>query len=78
MPWKPTFKEAIVTGSIAVVGYGLSVIGAGIGIGIACGRATEAMARQPELQGRIFTTFILGAAFAEALALIAFVLALIK
>jgi F-type H+-transporting ATPase subunit c len=68
----------VIAGSLSVIGYGLSVIGAGIGIGIACGRSSEAMARQPEMQGRVFTTFILGAAFAEALALIGFVLALIK
>lgn len=64
--------------STVVIGYGLAVIGAGIGIGLACSGAVGAMARQPEIQGRIFTTFILGAAFAEALALIGFVLALMK
>ena len=64
--------------SFVVIGYGLAVIGPGIGIGIAAGHACDATARQPEVQGKIFTTFILGAAFAEALALIGFVLALIK
>lgn len=64
--------------STVVIGYGLAVIGAGLGIGIACGKSAEAIARQPEMQGRIFTTFILGAAFCEALALIGFVLALMK
>lgn len=63
---------------LSVVGYGLAVIGSGIGIGIAAGKAAEATARQPEMQGKIFTTFILGAAFMEALALIGFVLALMK
>ena len=62
---------------MAVIGYGLAVIGAAISIGIFCFGATTSMARQPEIQGRVFTTFILGAAFAEALALIGFVLALI-
>ena len=56
---------------MAVIGYGLAVIGAAISIGISCFGATTSMARQPEIQGRVFTTFILGAAFAEALALIA-------
>lgn len=60
-----------------VIGYGLAVIGAGLGIGLTGLGATQATARQPEMQGRIFTTFILGAAFSEALALIGFVLALI-
>lgn len=64
--------------TLVVIGYGLAVIGPGIGIGIAAGHACDATARQPEMQGRIFTTFILGAAFAEALALIGFVLALMR
>ena len=34
-------------------------------------------ARQPELAGRLFTNFIIGAALAEALALLGFVLAFI-
>ena len=34
-------------------------------------------ARQPEVQGRLFTVFILGSAFVEALALIGFVVSLI-
>lgn len=61
-----------------VIGYGLAVIGAAIGIGIVGAGAAGAIARQPEMQGRIFTVFILGAAFCEALALIGFVLALMS
>ena len=63
---------------MSVIGYGLAVIGAGIGIGLAAYGATQGTARQPEMAGRIFTTFILGAAFVEALALIGFVLALMQ
>ena len=48
----------------------MGVIGYGLG-------ATGAMARQPEVQGRVFTVFIMGSAFGEALALIGFVVALI-
>ena len=36
------------------------------------------MARQPEIQGRAFTVFILASAFAEALGLIGFVVTLIS
>ncbi len=36
------------------------------------------MARQPEVQGRLFTVFILASAFVEALALIGFVVTLIS
>ena len=65
--------EAI-SGSIALVGYGLAAIGPGIGIGIVAGSAIEAMARQPEAAGVARTTMFLGIAFTEALALIGFVL----
>lgn len=66
-------KEDIVT----VVGYGLCVIGAAMGIGLASFGSTTSMARQPEVAGRLFTVFILSAAFIEALCLIGFVVALI-
>ena len=81
--YKPAWRAGtekggiVITGSLSVVGYGLAVIGSAIGIGIAAYGAAQATARQPEMQSKIFTTFILGAAFAEALALIGFVLALI-
>jgi len=63
---------------VTVIGYGLAVIGASIGIALAAYSASMATARQPEMQPKIFTTFILGAAFIEALGLIGFVLALMK
>ena len=53
--------------------YGLAAIGPGIGIGYIVGKAVEAMARQPEAAGMVRTTMFLGVAFAEALALIGFV-----
>ena len=62
---------------MGVIGYGLGGIGAGIGIGLAAFGATSSMARQPEMQSRLFTVFILGSAFVEALALIGFVVSLI-
>ena len=61
---------------MGVIGYGLGVIGAGLAIGLSALGATGAMARQPEVQGRVFTVFIMGSAFGEALALIGFVVAL--
>ena len=57
---------------MGVIGYGLGVIGAGLAIGL-----SALGARQPEVQGRVFTVFIMGSAFGEALALIGFVVALI-
>ena len=67
----------MVAGSLSVIGYGLGVIGAGVGIGLAAHGVAMGMARQPEMQSRLFTIFILGAAFSEALALIGLVLAFI-
>ena len=70
--------DAVVTlTALKLVGYGLAAIGPGIGIGIACYGACVATARQPELAGRLFTNFIIGAALAEALALLGFVLVFI-
>ena len=40
----------------------LTGIGGGIGIGIATGKATEAISRQPEASGKIQTNLLLGAA----------------
>ncbi|PPG54023.1 MULTISPECIES: ATP synthase F0 subunit C [unclassified Rathayibacter] len=61
---------AELTGNIATVGYGLAAIGPGIGVGIVAGKTVEAMARQPEMAGRLQTTMFLGIAFTEVLALI--------
>ena len=61
---------AELTGSIGSVGYGLAAVGPGIGVGIVAGKTVEAMARQPEMAGRLQTTMFLGIAFTEALALI--------
>jgi F-type H+-transporting ATPase subunit c len=65
----PDLKSGLKT-----IGYGLAAIGPGIGIGYLVGQSVQAMARQPEMQGQVRTTMFLGIAFAEALALIGFVL----
>ncbi|MGI6104725.1 MAG: ATP synthase F0 subunit C [Raoultibacter sp.] len=70
-------ETVLVLTTLKVVGYGLAAIGPGIGIGIACHGCCLATARQPEMQGRFFTLFIMGAALSEALALLGFVLAFI-
>ena len=49
-------------------------IGAGVGIGIATGKATEAIARQPEAEGKISKNLILGCALAEATAIYGFII----
>lgn len=64
----------VLTGGLALMGYGLAAVGPGVGIGIVVGNAITAMARQPEMAGTVRTTMFLGIAFTEALALIGFVL----
>jgi F-type H+-transporting ATPase subunit c len=65
-------------GAFAAIGAGLAAIGAGIGIGRIGGSAMEAMARQPEMQGKIQASAIVLLAFVEAVALFAVVVSLIK
>jgi F-type H+-transporting ATPase subunit c len=57
---------------------GLIVIGAGIGIGNLAGRAAEAIARQPEAGGRIFTCMIIAAALIEGVTLFALIICLLS
>ena len=56
---------------------GVTGIGAGIGIGLATAKATEAIARQPEAEGKISKTLILGCALAEATAIYGFIIGLL-
>lgn len=64
------------TGTLAAVGAGLAVVGAGIGIGLIGGSAMEAIARQPEASGDIRNNMILMAALVEGAALIAILLSI--
>ena len=67
-------------GTIIAIGAGIAVltgVGACIGIGIATGKATEAIARQPEAEGKISKTLILGCALAEATAIYGFIIGLL-
>ncbi|HBC02847.1 MULTISPECIES: ATP synthase F0 subunit C [Flavobacteriaceae] len=50
-----------------IVGAGLAVIGAGIGIGMIGGKAMEAIARQPEAYGKIQTAMLIAAALIEGI-----------
>ena len=62
-------------GSIAAIGAGLAVLGAGIGrIG---GSAVEGIARNPEASGKITTTMIIAAALIEGVALFGVVIGLL-
>lgn len=61
----------------AGIGAGLAGVGGGIGIGAIGGRACEAIARQPEAGGRIFTTMIISAALIEGFTFFAMVVCLL-
>ena len=49
------------------IGAGLAVIGVGIGIGQVGGKAMEAMARQPEMYGKLQTAMLIAAALIEGI-----------
>lgn len=66
-----TYAE--VTGNIATIGYGLAVLGPGIGLGILIGKTIESMARQPEVAGQLRATMFIGVAFVEVLGLLGLV-----
>ncbi len=68
-------KAARVFGAGIAIGFG--AIGPGIGIGLAVRGALEALGRNPEAEGAIRTTMIIGAALSEAVAIYAFVVAII-
>ena len=62
-------------GSIAAIGAGIAVIGAGVGIGQVGGKAMEGIARQPEAASKIQTAMIIAAALIEGVALFGVVVA---
>src|SRR5947209_14155548 len=70
----PNFGLALIG---AGIGAGLAGVGGGIGIGAIGGRACEAIARQPEAGGRIFTTMIISAALIEGFTFFAMVVCLL-
>lgn len=63
---------AIGAGIAALVG-----LGAGLGIGLATSKAVEAVARQPEADGKITKLLIIGCALAEATAIYGFLIGLL-
>lgn len=65
------------TGTLAAIGAGLAVIGAGVGIGSIGKAAMEGIARQPEAAGKIQLAMIISAALIEGVSLFAVVVALI-
>ena len=65
---------------LTAIGAGIAVltgVGAGVGIGLASSKAVDAIARQPEAEGKISKALLLGCALAEATAIYGFVIALL-
>ena len=65
--------------SLTAIGAAIAAftgLGAGLGIGIATAKATDAVARQPEADGKIMKLLLLGCALAEATAIYGFVVAI--
>ncbi len=77
--------EPMITGKALIlacsaIGAGLAMIagiGPGIGQGYAAGKGAEGVGRQPEAQGDIVRTMLLGAAVAETTGIYGLIVALI-
>lgn len=67
-------EAAMVLGSALAMGFG--AIGAGVGEGIAAGKANEASGRNPKHQGAVFKNMLVGQAVAESAAIFALVVAM--
>ncbi len=69
---------ALALGYLAAgLGAGLTVLGAGLGIGKLAASALEAIARQPEVAGDSRTTMIIAAALIEGIAFFSCVICII-
>lgn len=68
---------AVIVPIAAALAIGLGALGPGLGIGLAVRAAMEAIGRNPEAEGAIRITMIIGAALAEAVAIYAFVVAIV-
>ena len=61
----------------AALAIGVGSIGPALGIGLLAGKGLEAVGRNPDAASKVQTAMILAIAFAEAIAIYAFVMALI-
>ena len=70
--------EAFVLGlsAIGAAGTGLAAVGIGMGQGFAAGKAVEGISRQPEAQGAILQTMVVGQAISETTGIFAFIISL--
>jgi len=56
---------------------GIGAIGPGIGEGIAAAHALDGMARQPEMQGALLRTMVLGQAISESTGIYSLLIAIV-
>ncbi len=61
----------------AGIAMGLGAIGPGIGEGITAAHTVDAMARQPEMEGALLRTMVLGQAIAESTGIYSLVVAIV-
>lgn len=74
------YTRAIVLGCSVIaagIAMGFGAIGAGLGIGQATGGASNAVGRNPEAQGKIMLTMMVGMAMTESVAIYALVVSLV-
>ena len=64
--------------STAAIGAGLTIVGAGIGIGLVWMGGIMAIGRQPEMHSKLQTSMLIATAFIEGMALLAIVICLMK
>lgn len=61
----------------AAVAIGLAACGGAVGMGIAIAKSSEGIARQPEAEGKIRTTMMLGLVFIETAIIYALIVAIL-
>lgn len=78
--WSLLAMTGSISDGLKFLGAGVATItcfGAGIGQGYAAGKAVEAIARNPEVESKVRTMFIIGAAISESGAIYGLVISLI-
>jgi F-type H+-transporting ATPase subunit c len=65
------------SGNASAIGYGLSAIGAGIGVGFIFGKTIESIGRQPEAASQLQTLMYIGFALVEFLAILGIIVGFI-
>ncbi|MCR4687438.1 MAG: ATP synthase F0 subunit C [Lachnospiraceae bacterium] len=61
----------------AAIAIGLAALGGTIAMGLAVGKATEGVARQPEATSKIQTVMMLGLVFVETVVIYALIIAVL-